>query len=109
MGAGKEGVRRKFVRGGRRAGRRNLRRGRTGDAAPEVVEDPPTDDEAEAKEAGEEEVPEWCDPTKPMGAWLNYAKIRAICSERGFTDFGPYGGVPAGEDEEAATEAPLEE
>ena len=41
------------------------------------------------------EVPTWCDPTNEMGAWPNYASIRAICGERGFTDFGPYGGLPA--------------
>ena len=45
-----------------------------------------------------EEVPTWCDPTNEMGAWLNYAAIRKICGERGFTDFGPYGGVPAAEE-----------
>ena len=41
-----------------------------------------------------------------MGAWLNYASIRAICGERGFTDFGPYGGLPA---EEATEEGDIAE
>ena len=40
-----------------------------------------------------------------MGAWLNYASIRAICGERGFTDFGPYGGLPAEEAAEEGDEA----
>ena len=40
-----------------------------------------------------------------MGAWLNYASIRTICGERGFTDFGPYGGVPAAEGAEEGDEA----
>ena len=38
--------------------------------------------------------PRWCDPTKPMGAWLNFKNIRKICGQRGFKNFGPYGGVP---------------
>ena len=39
-----------------------------------------------------EDIPDWCNPATEMGAWLNYASIRTICSERGATDFGPYGG-----------------
>merc|ERR1712158_259691 len=82
------------ARQGKRVGgrRKALRRGRT---------NPPADAEAEeAADAGVEgeeaaEVPAWCDPATEMGAWLNYASIRTICGERGFTDFGPYGGVPA--------------
>ena len=66
---------------------------------------PPADAAAEGGEDGEE-IPEWCDPTKNMGAWLNYAKIRTICAELGFEDFGPYGGIPTeGEGEEGAEEA----
>merc|ERR1711956_14383 len=90
------------ARQGKRVGgrRKALRRGRT---------NPPADAEAEAPPApeGEEaaEVPTWCDPTNEMGAWLNYASIRAICGERGFTDFGPYGGLPAEEAAEEGDEA----
>ena len=51
------------------------------------------------------EVPTWCDPTNEMGAWPNYASIRAICGEWGFTDFGPYGGLPAIEVAEEGDEA----
>merc|ERR1712241_1258788 len=76
------------------------RRGRTGMGA---------DDAAAGGEDGEggEEVPDWCNPTTEMGAWLNYKQIRVICGERGATDFGPYGGIPAeeGEGEEGAEEA----
>ena len=85
------------------------RRGRTnpidGEAPP-----PPADDAAgEGGEGGEGEgdVPDWCNPTKEMGAWLNFMKIRVICGERGATDFGPYGGIPA--EGEEGEEAPVEE
>ena len=83
------------------------RRGRTNVEAADAEAPPaPADDEAAAKEGEEgaegEEVPAWCDPTNPMGAWLNYKQIRAICGERGFEDFGPYGGIPV--EEEAAEE-----
>ena len=86
------------------------RRGRTGmgaDAPPPPPEG--ADDAAAGGEDGEggEEVPDWCNPTTEMGAWLNYKQIRVICGERGATDFGPYGGIPAeeGEGEEGAEEA----
>merc|ERR1719412_1220171 len=65
----------------------------------------PAEDGAGGEEGGEEgeQVPEWCDPAQPMGAWLNFANVRAECTELGFTDFGGYGGAPAeGEEEEAA-------
>lgn len=86
------------------------RRGRQeeGEAPP-----PPAEggDEASADEEGGD-VPEWCDPAKPMGAWLNYMKIRVVCSDRGYTNFGPYGGVPSADEggdenevDEAAEEA----
>ena len=69
-------------------------------------EEAPPADAAEGGEGGDE-VPEWCDPTTNMGAWLNYKQIRAICGERGFEDFGPYGGIPTEEEggEEGAEEA----
>merc|ERR1712242_646180 len=63
----------------------------------EAVEGEEAGDEGEAAE-GEEEVPAWCNPADPMGAWLNFNQIRIICGERGFSDFGPYGGVPAVEE-----------
>merc|ERR1712008_184575 len=28
----------------------------------------------------------------PLGAWLNFEKIREKCKELGFENFGPYGG-----------------
>jgi len=41
---------------------------------------------------GEGDLPAWCDPTDPMGAWMNYVKIRQWCESNGFTEHGPYGG-----------------
>lgn len=89
-----------------RRGRAFARRGRTNDPeAPPPPAEAGAADDAAGGEGGEGDVPEWCDPTKPMGAWLNYAQIRAICGERGFEDFGPYGGIPAeGEEGEEAPE-----
>jgi hypothetical protein len=72
------------------------RKGKQEDAPPPAEV---TGDEAAAGGEEESDVPEWCDPSKPMGAWLNYKRIRVICGERGFTDFGPYGGVPSEEGE----------
>merc|ERR1712002_1072502 len=121
-GARKGGVqaRRRVV--GRKAGRRAKfgRRGRTAhpDPAPEALpdEDVPVDDENALDERvegeeGEEEVPTWCNPADPMGAWLNFKAIRTICGDRGFSDFGPYGGIPADleEDMDEAVEAGDEE
>ena len=106
------------ARQGKRVGgrRKALRRGRTNPPADAEAEAPPApegdeavegDEAADAGVEGEEaaEVPTWCDPTNEMGAWLNYASIRAICGERGFTDFGPYGGLPAEEAAEEGDEA----
>merc|ERR1712172_406382 len=99
------------ARQGKRVGgrRKALRRGRTNPPADAEAEAPPApegdeavegDEAADAGVEGEEaaEVPAWCDPATEMGAWLNYASIRTICGDRGFTDFGPYGGVPAAEE-----------
>ena len=90
-----------------RFNRQQARRGRTNH--PDGGEAPPADDAAgkeggEGGEDGEGDVPDWCNPTKEMGAWLNFMKIRVICGERGATDFGPYGGIPSEEEggEEAA-------
>ena len=82
--------------------RQFLRKARTCGEACEPPPDPAADDAAAAEggedgEGGEEgaegeDIPDWCNPATEMGAWLNYATIRTICSERGATDFGPYGG-----------------
>ena len=92
-----------------RAGRKlvrpaaNLRRGKTADAAePEAPPAPVAADGAAAD--AESEVPAWCDPTKEMGAWLNFVKMRKWCADNGYTNFGPYGGVPT----EASADAPAE-
>merc|ERR1711953_495452 len=116
---------------GRKAGRRAKfgRRGRTAhpEPAPEpeahpdedvaVADENALDEPVEGTEAGddgvegEEEVPTWCNPADPMGAWLNFKAIRTICGDRGFSDFGPYGGIPADleEDMDEAVEAGDEE
>ena len=41
------------------------------------------------------DVPNWCNPATGMGAWLNFPKMRLWCASNGWTDFGPYGGVPS--------------
>merc|ERR1711971_865306 len=38
------------------------------------------------------DLPAWCNPKDPMGAWMNYIKIRQWCESNGFTEHGPYGG-----------------
>merc|ERR1712156_53212 len=99
----------------RRLLRQFLRKARTCGEACEPPPDPAADDAAAAEEGGEdgeggeegaegEDIPDWCNPATEMGAWLNYASIRTICSERGATDFGPYGGIPAAEEEAPAEE-----
>ena len=83
------------------------RRGRTGDN----LEAPPAPgSEGEGGEGGEGgDLPAWCDPTVEMGAWMNFDKIRQWCADNGFTEFGPYGGVPAEGEGEEGEEAPAEE
>jgi len=44
------------------------------------------------------DLPDWCNYVTNMGAWLNFGNVRTICGERGFSEFGPYGGVPAEEE-----------
>merc|ERR1712048_987196 len=99
----------------RRLLRQFLRKARTCGEACEPPPDPAADDAAAAEEGGEdgeggeegaegEDIPDWCNPATEMGAWLNYATIRTICSERGATDFGPYGGIPAEEEGEEGEE-----
>merc|ERR1712193_34352 len=94
-------ARRKVLgRAGKKALRRRAkvsRRGRTN--VHPVADEPVAEEDADvAAEAPAEEVPAWCNPADPMGAWLNFNQIRIICGERGFSDFGPYGGVPAVEE-----------
>ena len=82
------------------------RRGKQDEAAEVAPPPPPTTEEGEAAPAAEgdaaSDVPAWCDPKKEMGAWLNFVKMRKWCADHGYTNFGPYGGVPA---EMAADEA----
>ncbi|XP_059090312.1 uncharacterized protein LOC131886093 [Tigriopus californicus] len=61
------------------------------EAMDEAVEDPEMQNEVDANGDG---IPDWCNPIKPMGAWLNFRKMKLWCADRGFTKFGPYGGVP---------------
>merc|ERR1712156_643343 len=60
--------------------RQFLRKARTCGEACEPPPDPAADDAAAAEG---EDIPDWCNPATEMGAWLNYASIRTICSERG--------------------------
>jgi len=71
------------------------RRGRT--AQSNDYPEPPAPPAGDEAAADGDDVPEWCNYAMPMGAWLNFGNIRSICGERGFSDFGPYGGVPAEE------------
>jgi hypothetical protein len=50
----------------------NLRKGKQDS---EVAPPPPMTDEEAAAAAAEGDVPAWCDPTKEMGAWLNFVKV----------------------------------
>ena len=52
-------------------------------------------DEMMARDENGDGVPDWCNPVTEMGAWLNFRKMRLWCAENGWTDFGPYGGVPS--------------
>ena len=31
---------------------------------------------------GEGDLPAWCDPTDPMGAWMNYVKVELVSEYR---------------------------
>ena len=42
----------------------------------------PEEPEARPQDGGSG-TPNWCDPTHPMGAWLNFAKIRELCGVGG--------------------------
>ena len=70
-------------------------------------------DEAAADEegSGEEEIYNGCDPATNIGGFLIAKNWKAKCVEKGYTDFGPYGGVPAEEEgsgEEEAADEPEE-
>jgi len=82
------------------------RRGKQDEGEPAAPPPPMTAADADAAAAAAEagEVPAWCDPTKEMGAWLNFVKMRKWCADHGFTNFGPYGGVPAEGEADAAAE-----
>eukprot|EP00095_Tigriopus_kingsejongensis_P002604 maker-scaffold632_size121914-snap-gene-0.24 protein:Tk02604 transcript:maker-scaffold632_size121914-snap-gene-0.24-mRNA-1 annotation:"hypothetical protein DAPPUDRAFT_316118" len=61
------------------------------EAMDEAVEDPAMQEDIDANGDG---IPDWCNPIKPMGAWLNFRNMKIWCADHGFTKFGPYGGVP---------------
>ena len=48
------------------------------------------------------DIPPWCNPTDPMGAWLNFQNVRDWCIGEGFEELSPYGGSTS---EETTTEA----
>jgi len=77
-----------------RRGRMQARRGRQDDGE---VAAPPA--EGGEEEEGEE-IPPYCNPDDPMGAWLLFPKMKIFCGGLGYESFGRYGSLPA-EDEEA--------
>ena len=52
------------------------------------------------------DIPPWCNPTDPMGAWLNFQNVRDWCIGEGFEELSPYGGSAS---EEATTQAVITE
>lgn len=72
------------------------------EALEDAMEDPVKRQVVDANGDG---VPDWCNPVKPMGAWLNFRNMRLWCADRGWTNFGPYGGVP----DRAEAAAPAED
>ena len=54
------------------------------------------------------EIPPWCNPMDPMGAWLNHEKVRDWCIKKGFKDLSPYGGS-GGKREDTTTESVVDE
>ncbi len=65
------------------------------EALMEALDDMAEDnDKREVTDANGDGVPDWCNPIKPMGAWLNFRNMKIWCADRGYTNFGPYGGVP---------------
>ena len=57
----------------------------------EAMQDPELKDVIDANGDG---IPDWCNWRKPMGAWLNFRNMKVWCADKGFKNFGPYGGVP---------------
>merc|ERR1712176_118363 len=45
-------------------------------------------------------LPNGCDPSSPIGAFLNFRGVKVWCGGLGVTDFGPYGGLPTEGEEE---------
>jgi hypothetical protein len=80
-----------------RRGRVAPRRGRQ-DAAPAAPA-------PEGAEGSGDDIPKWCNPKDPMGAWLLFKGVKVNCVGKGFTDFGPYGSAPADEEETAEKSA----
>ena len=69
------------------------------DALEEAADDP---DKRELVDQNGDGIPDWCNPRKPMGAWLNFKKMREWCRERGYNKLSPYGGAKGTEDAAAA-------
>jgi len=77
-------------------------------ALDEAASDP---NKREVVDADGDGVPDWCNPKKPMGAWLNFRNMKKWCVEKGYgPSFGPYGSWKAKEDEGEANgeELPLD-
>ena len=80
-----------------RRGRVAPRQGRQDAAAPPAA--------AEGEEGSGDDIPTWCNPKDPMGAWLLFKGVKVACVGKGFAEFGPYGSAPADEDEAAEKSA----
>ena len=112
---GRRGRAGSVTRRGNRSFRRNTRRrnfgfqSRQGRTFPsQDVLPPPQDDNAALESANSDydgsgdseavEVPHWCNPSHGMGSWMNFLKLRKWCSDNGYSNFGPYGGAPSGDE-----------
>lgn len=87
----------KAVQKAPRRGRVTPRRGRQEEAAAAAAPAAAADAEGSG-----DDIPTWCNPKDPMGAWLLFKGVKLNCVGKGFTDFGPYGGPPAADEEETA-------
>ena len=65
-------------------------------------------EDGSAGDARSGEIPPWCNPLVPMGAWLNHEKVRDWCIKQGFEDLSPYSGA-GGETEETTTVSVVEQ
>jgi len=88
------------------------RQGRTF-ATQEIL--PPQADEAiqgesdyDVEGSGVEETPHWCNPSHNMGPWMNFLNMRKWCSDNGYSNFGPYGGVTNGDQNGSIDRADLD-